>query len=95
MEKAIFNLIDVAHYNLATEFPRVHVKNIVTCVQNGGNDLAENVEEMIRDSISCELKSTKKMLLSKLNARNFVSNNLYILLKYILIFMRGIKIASH
>jgi len=63
--KSIFTLIDVAYNNLTIEFPQVLVKNIVTCVQNGGNDLAEDVEKLIRDSISRELKNTKKIVINE------------------------------
>ena len=57
--KSIFSLIDEAHDNLTIKHPQVLVNNIVVRVQNGGDDLVGNVEKMIRDAISRELKNTK------------------------------------
>lgn len=65
VSKSIFSLIDVANDKLTSELPQVLVKNIVTRVQNGGNVLAEDVEKMIRDSISRELKNTKKIVINE------------------------------
>jgi len=66
VSKSIFTFIDVAHDNLTIEFPLVLVKNIVARVQNGGNDLAEDVEKMFRDAVSFELKSTKKVTIQNI-----------------------------
>ena len=65
VSKSIFSLIDVANDKLTSELPQVLVKNIVTRVQNGGNVLSEDVEKMIRDSISRELKNTKKIVINE------------------------------
>jgi len=66
VSKSISTLINVVHDNLTIELPRVLVKNIVVRIQNGGNDLAEHVEKMIRDAISRELKNTKKVTIQNI-----------------------------
>jgi hypothetical protein len=65
VSKSIFSLIDVANDKLTIELPLVLVKNIVTRVQYGENGLAEDVEKLIRDSISRELKNTKKIVINE------------------------------
>jgi len=62
--KSILSLLDVAYERLALDLPSMLIQKVITRIKRRGNDVASDIESLIRNDISHELKSTKRTVIS-------------------------------
>lgn len=59
---AVFPLIDVAFQRLVSDVPAAVTQQVVARVESGGDDVAADVEKIIRDANSRVLKNAKESI---------------------------------